>query len=582
MEEQRDFRLGRGGLPASEQWNEWVRYLSSRRNPRPLVKLVQPARTHPLKWALPDQYGALNGPTLLEQLAGLSSKTRFVNRTVVSGLRHWLNELPHREVDSLLALECLACSHALPRLGSIVSQTQWRELLGQLESIAEESGGMSLDETPVTHQLLHGELPLTLAYLLPELDACKSLAGRAASALSLGAIELTDGEGLVHARHIPLFHELLACWTRCGVMASAAGMDCFDEDARNQYEWAVRQALRLSRDDGSLLLANGGGGRSSLELIHSALRQGNDEQDNTIAELILPGRRAEVGARKMRQLPTPAVYSEWAEACVMRSKWPRKSPRFSCLFTNKELRTELSNRGQVIWSGSTDPGLHVNGQRLAIASSWTELCWFTDEDVHYLELQADYDDGWKIQRQMLLARHDDFLLLADAVIGPEAAEIRYENRWPIADEIEFLPEDATREGYLKSLRPLCTALPLSLPEWRAAAGAGRFEMADQQLQLKLHASGQRLYAPLFVDLAASRRWLEKRTWRQLTVAERLRIQPADVAVGYRVQLGRQQWLIYRSLAPPANRTLLGQNLGQEFVVGRFNLDGSLSELIEIE
>ncbi|MFO7907977.1 MAG: hypothetical protein R6U98_35375 [Pirellulaceae bacterium] len=323
------------------------------------------------------------------------------------------------------------------------------------------------------------------------------------------------------------------------------------------------------------------GGRWCPDLFRTALRQAKDDQDDTIAKLILPGKGEQVPKQRTRQLPAPSVYSEWAEACVMRSKWARKSPRFACVFDNKDLRTELSTRGQVIWSGGTNPRLHVNGQRLAIASSWTELCWFTDEDVDYLELQADYDEGWTIQRQMLLARHDDFLLLADAVIGPEAAEIRYENRWPMADEIEFVPEDATREGYLKTVRPLCTALPLSLPEWRAAPGTGRLDMADQELRLQLDGSGQRLYAPLFIDLAP-RRWVEKRTWRQLTVAERLRIQPAEVAAGYRVQLGRQHWLIYRSLAPPANRTLLGQNLCHEFVAGRFNLDGSLTELIEIE
>ena len=106
-------------------------------------------------------------------------------------------------------------------------------------------------------------------------------------------------------------------------------------------------------------------------------------------------------------------------------------------------------------------------------------------------------------------------------------------------------------------------------------------MDGEQLHLTLNASSRRLYAPLFVDLSA-RRWVEKRTWRQLTVAERLQIQPSEVAVGYRVQLGRKQWLIYRSLAESANRTLLGQNLSQEFVAARFDSDGFLKELIEIE
>ncbi len=56
----------------------------------------------------------------------------------------------------------------------------------------------------------------------------------------------------------------------------------------------------------------------------------------------------------------------------------------------------------------------------------------------------------------------------------------------------------------------------------------------------------------------------------------------EVAVGYRVQVGKQQWLFYRSLAKAANRSLLGQNLSSEFFVARFDSQGDAQELIEIE
>jgi hypothetical protein len=72
------------------------------------------------------------------------------------------------------------------------------------------------------------------------------------------------------------------------------------------------------------------------------------------------------------------------------------------------------------------------------------------------------------------------------------------------------------------------------------------------------------------------------TWRRLTVAEERRVQPADRAVGYRVQIGRKQWLVYRSLAPIANRTVLGKNLSSEFLVARFNQDGECDPILEIE
>ena len=55
-----------------------------------------------------------------------------------------------------------------------------------------------------------------------------------------------------------------------------------------------------------------------------------------------------------------------------------------------------------------------------------------------------------------------------------------------------------------------------------------------------------------------------------------------MAVGYRVAIGKKQWLIYRSLARPANRSLLGHNLESETLVARFDRRGEVESLIEIE
>ena len=53
-------------------------------------------------------------------------------------------------------------------------------------------------------------------------------------------------------------------------------------------------------------------------------------------------------------------------------------------------------------------------------------------------------------------------------------------------------------------------------------------------------------------------------------------------MGYRVQVGKDQWLMYRSLSMPANRSVLGQNLSNECVVARFDQDGDVEPLVEIE
>jgi hypothetical protein len=60
------------------------------------------------------------------------------------------------------------------------------------------------------------------------------------------------------------------------------------------------------------------------------------------------------------------------------------------------------------------------------------------------------------------------------------------------------------------------------------------------------------------------------------------IQPRDVAAGFRVSVGRGQWLIYRALAGKGNRSVLGHNLMSETLVARFSNDGGVDALVEIE
>jgi hypothetical protein len=196
--------------------------------------------------------------------------------------------------------------------------------------------------------------------------------------------------------------------------------------------------------------------------------------------------------------------------------------------------------------------------------------------------------GWRVQRQMLLARKDEFLFFADAVLGAEPGKIDYRCVMPLVspgngshpDRVQFVGEQETRDGSLEGKRKLAIVLPLALPEWRIERSTHRLEASGDGLALTMTAAGRALFAPLFLDLA-KRRFKKPRTWRRLTVAERLVIQPADIAVGYRVQVGAEQWLFYRSLAKAANRTVLGQNLASEFVAARFTTKGLAEELVSI-
>jgi hypothetical protein len=259
---------------------------------------------------------------------------------------------------------------------------------------------------------------------------------------------------------------------------------------------------------------------------------------------------------------------------------PRRGQRLIVGAAGGVLRSELNCGSTTVWSGDWPVQLRV-GTRLLEPKSWQEICRHSDDDVDYVELETEWTGGWRLQRQILLAREDHFLWTADAVTGPDAQPLEYRSGLPLAAGVRFIPERETRDGLLAGRQRIGRVFPVALPEWRAAAAAGSLECVRGRLQVRQQVQSQGLYAPLFFDLAAHRRsW--PATWRQLTVAEQLQIQKPDVAVGYRVQVGIDQWLFYRSLAAPAARTLLGQHTAHEFLAARFDEEGEADQLLAID
>jgi len=245
------------------------------------------------------------------------------------------------------------------------------------------------------------------------------------------------------------------------------------------------------------------------------------------------------------------------------------------------VQTELISNGQRLWSGAWELNVQIAGTNLLPVSPWESVCWVTDDDVVYFELERAFAGGVRIQRQMLLARDDRFLLLADTVLSRQPAPVTYRGALPLAEANTVEPAAETRELRLRG--PKCSTLvvPCALGEWRQGTHAGNLEVRDRSLVLEQNAAGGNLFAPLFFDLDP-RRQTAPLTWRSLTVAADRTIQPADVAVGYRVRIGKQQWLIYRAMAERMSRTVLGANTWTPFLVTRVKKSGELETLLEIE
>ena len=280
-------------------------------------------------------------------------------------------------------------------------------------------------------------------------------------------------------------------------------------------------------------------------------------------------------------MPPSAVHSEWAEIAVLRPNWSSQAERLTVAYGDRAVRLELSVGADLLMSGRWDLELRADRAPLEPEGAWRETCWVSDQDCDYLELEMAFSGGLRVQRQMLVARKDQFLFLADALLGERPQELSYCGRLPLSNRLTTSAAADTREVLLEARKARALILPLALPEWRADPRGGTLEIVSGTLQLRQTVFGSRLFAPLWIDLAP-RRANEAFTWRQLTIAEQRQNQPRDVAAGYRIQFGRRQWLIYRSLTPPANRTLLGTNLSSEFFLGRFKRDGETKTILEVE
>jgi hypothetical protein len=275
------------------------------------------------------------------------------------------------------------------------------------------------------------------------------------------------------------------------------------------------------------------------------------------------------------------VHSEWAEIAVLQPHWRRGGPKLTIAYANRRTRVELEIGRELISSGDWELEVQFDGEPTEFASNWEEVCWLSDKDVDYVEIEAKLTRGLKVQRQILLTRKERCLFMADAVLSERSGTIQYRGRWPLAAAVAVEPAVETREVWLAGRKARLAVLPLALSEWRSERRFGDLVSATGGLALSQMAEARRLYAPLFVDLDPDRSALGV-TWRHLTVGEARQVQPAEVAVGYRGQTGNSQWLVYRSLADVAGRTVLGQNLSTEFLFGRFRPSGDVNRLIEIE
>jgi hypothetical protein len=563
----------------NEAWRAWKKHLARRVSPFAATRLAKTSTAEFLLWgcsvAQADDATRMAIASLFEKGPSAGEARRIVMETVMTN--------GGGGVDEQAALLHVACAYALPELAAELPQLQWWGLLERLCGTARDAAVLHLTSAPLLHQWLAGELPMVLAVLFPELSASVELRVAGRRALSAGLEELLDGEGTPQWRYLDIHWPLVACWTRARSMTASPAGPCWDDESEAQFPFVVREMLRLAEPRGGSLLAKSPIGRAKTvnRFFTAAVNLSHDKQNNAVLQnLRLKGAKSAEHAKKKCR-PTAANHSEWARVAVLRPTWKRSSPQLGIVYGERSFRGELEIDGERLFAGHWPFSVVADGRGRMPVVDWDAICWVSDEDVDYLELETELDEGLKLQRQLCLARKDRFLFVADAVLGATVRQLEHGLRVPLGPHVDAVAAGETREIRLSASGAKALVFPLSLPEWRADRLKGELVAGNGNIELQQAVQGAHLYAPLWIDLDP-KRGRKPFTWRQLTVAEERRIVPNDSAVGYRIQFGKKQWLVYRSLTPARNRTVLGHNLSSEFLIARFGRDGGVNALIEVE
>jgi len=280
----------------------------------------------------------------------------------------------------------------------------------------------------------------------------------------------------------------------------------------------------------------------------------------------------------------PGYYNATAKKAVLRKGKRPPHDELVLDFSNQAAQIELRAAGKLLFAGPWNWSATASGLALTAAGEWKEVGWHREKSCDYLEIELPLADGYKLERQMFLARNELIFFVADCLIGPQntANEIHYCQTLSLADGTSFSAADETCDGWLTTNgRRAARVVPLALPEWRSDYRHARLATDNNNLIVEQAAHGRNLLSALWIDIHSGR-IRSPITWRQLTVGENLVAVNRDVAVGYRIQSGDEQWFVYRSLAPVANRSVMGHNTYGSFVCGRIKPDGSVKDILTME
>lgn len=506
------------------------------------------------------------------------------------------SQMIESDVDALLATCELLILHG-HRLPAELLGRLWRTALAGAMSQAEsfeqamktEDWQDRLAESDSrTDWLKGGLLPWTCGLLFDEVKGAPRLAKGAKASLNFQMLHSTDGDGVPAADLLRNVRVGVAGWADALLIGELFERPVWKSSAETRCSRFLTRVATTLRPDGGTT----GSTASATDLAgicHTLGRLSGTDFRKRWARLIeqtatevRPGTEA---PKSVRKKDIPSWQSDDAEAACLRTSWSPNASSVTLTHDEDPVSIEMLVAGTPLLRGDWGIELEEDGEGVEFEAAWECVCFYTDQDVDYCELQFEFEGGPTIDRYVMVSRTREFAVLADVLVGSPAKRVDLTTFLPLEEGVKLQAVTGSREQYLKSGRQRVRVMPLALPYDAGTGTPGRVELTEEDGQSYLavtHASETGgLFAPVLFDWSKARRNAFAE-WRQLTVTHAGDVDTSG-AFGYRVRVGDQHLVLFRSLeSTDRYRTVLGYQPENETVIADFTKKGELSEILLVE
>lgn len=510
---------------------------------------------------------------------GFHSGKKKHRQQAVQQLGKWVVHRDEHELLStgelLVVCELLRWDH-----GSLPDEllwTLWRlALTTTLSHPPEESD-------PTAAFIRNGELAWSTGLLFSHVAGLEALRERGRAVLWDRLEESSDGDGTPHAELLENLGGWLAAWIRATEWGHAAKVPVWrDDDQFERFACLVECAITLLGPNGRFSQSQNHPQAVSM-LATGAILAGWKKKDPAFRSLLShdPNLLLEPPSSKQTIEPGPveqlSFQSDFSSLACLRSDWSRPSGRIVVTHHKPTPQLFLSANGVSWLSGDWNWQLNDDPRESA---DWRCSCWFSDEEVTFVELQWLVSQNVFVERQILLAHQDRFAIFADCVRGLDDTTKQFRSRFPLDRGVVPTPEKTTRAWRLESDDQSLRVFPLPLPDDFVEGCVGKLACDANSLTFDMPITGG-AFLPIVFDWHPDRQ-NSPADWRTLTVTDEGRRVDPHEAGGYRLRVGSYQLLLYRSLQEKQLRSVLGYHTGHETVMGRFDSDGDVHPLLLVE